>query len=128
MDQLLFDGTSEEFAWWSGLPIPYGLSVVADLGLWVAWHPASGSGDVKWGFLVQSEGNGDAVPGASSSEATIVDTATGTTVVMSIIELAGAQIVPGELMQVRLARKAADAADTLNGIDAVVVGVALLEL
>jgi hypothetical protein len=47
---------------------------------------------------------------------------------MSIIELAGAQIVPGELMQVRLARKAADAADTLNAIDAVVLGAALLEL
>jgi hypothetical protein len=130
MDRLLFDGAGsvDESRNWNGLQIPLGISMVTNVSLWLAWHAASGSGDVKWGVFVLSENEGERLNSSASNEANVVANAPDTDLVISTVEITDYTMLAGRNLQILLGRRATSAEDTLNSIDAILLGAALVEL
>lgn len=127
-DRLNFDGTTEETTYWNGLVVPYGFSPGSDLELGLHWHPASSSGNVMWGFSILSQLEGGAPGSGLGSEVTVVDTAPDTDFVFTVLLVTAVTLIPGQPFGIKLARKAADSLDTLNAIDARLLGADLREV
>ena len=109
--------------------VPQGLGEKDHVGLAVRWHPASGTGDVVWDGMLQSEAEGDAVPSNSSTVVQIIAETRSTfqpTLITSLIEFTDYVLIPGRLLQARLRRLGAATDDTLNSVDAHVLGAALV--
>jgi hypothetical protein len=130
MDRLLFDGAGsvDESRNWNGLQIPLGISMVTNVSLWLVWHAASGSGNVKWGVFIKSDNEGERPNRASSNEANVIAAAPDTDLVISTMEITDYTMLAGRNLQILLGRRATSAEDTLDSIDAIVLGAALVEL
>lgn len=122
-----FDGTSEEYAWLLAFQAPdwWDLSTITVKFHWTA---ASGSGDVIWGAAALALSNDDAIDTALGTAQTVTDTllATGdvhTTSATSALTVGGTP-AKGDIIFLRVYRKAADAGDTLAA-DAKLIGITI---
>lgn len=120
-----FDGATEEYAWFA-LPSPdyWDLSTVTVKFHWTA---ASGSGDVIWGAAALARSDDDALDTALGSAQTVTDTLLSandqhTTSATSAITVGGTP-AKGDYLYVRIYRDADAGGDTLNGVDARLIGV-----
>jgi len=113
---LMFDGAADEIAGAAAI-IPHGW-LTATAHLW--WTPQSGSGNVLWSAGYATAGDGEA-PGAGATlitEAAVAAPAAGTFKKTSGSAVA---VTAGEVLVVHVRRRADQAGDTLNGIDAALV-------
>ncbi|MBA7667152.1 hypothetical protein ES703_75237 [subsurface metagenome] len=116
-----FDKAAEEAAFWEWYLTPDYLSenIVVD----IYWIATPASGDVKFGFSVLGRQKGEAWDSALGTERTVVQTTGGDGVLNKArITTFSPGWSPGDVVLFKLARKAADAADTLDA-DARVVKV-----
>lgn len=120
-----FDGATEEYAWFC-LPSPdyWDLSTIT---LKFHWTTASGSGDVIWGAASLARSDDDALDTALGSAVTVTDTVLSTndlhtTSATSAITVGGTP-AKGDYLFVRVYRDADAGGDTLNGVDARLIGV-----
>lgn len=122
-----FDGTTEEYAWFA-LPSPdyWDLSTITVKFHWTA---ASGTGDVIWGAAAVALSNDDAIDTALGTAVTVTDTLitandVHTTSATSAITVGGTP-AKGDYLFVRIYRDADAGGDTLNGVDARLLGVTI---
>lgn len=122
-----FDGATEEYGWFN-IPAPDWW----DLGTVTAkfhWTAASGSGDVIWGIAGLARSNDDALDTALGTAVTVTDTlitaldehVTPTTSAVTI----GGTPAKGDNLYFRVYRDADAAGDTLNSVDARLLGVSI---
>lgn len=118
---LNFDAATEETAYWEGfLPDSYG---GGGLTVTIYWLGATATtGDVKWGSSIERLDTGtdqDADSFGTEQVGTTTTNATsGSPVSTAIAHTSGANmdsLVAGEMFRLRIARKAADGADTMAG-------------
>ena len=126
--QLAFDATSEEWCTWQfRMPADYASTPVAV----VQWKAASAtSGGVVWDVRIAAVTTGDAVDvdakgfGSSNASTGTAPATAGYLVDTSVTLTNADSVAAGDFVVVRLARVAADAADTATG-DAECTGMAL---
>ncbi|KKL45111.1 hypothetical protein LCGC14_2358950, partial [marine sediment metagenome] len=115
-DVLDFDPTSEEFCYWDSFLTPDYLSenIVVD----IFWISAAAAGDVVFGMSVLGRENGEAFDAALGVERTVT-TPTGGAGVLNISRIAtfSPNWSPKDNIVFKLARKAADGADTIDAND-----------
>lgn len=122
-----FDGATEQYAWFC-MPAPS----YWDLGTVTAefhWTFASGSGDVIWGIAGLARSNDDALDTALGSAVLVTDTCitaldehlTSDTSAMTI----GGTPAKDDFLFFRIYRDADAGGDTLNGVDARLIGVTI---
>jgi len=123
-----FDSATEESAY-AVIPMPVSSDESAGLTAQVGWTDTDGnSGDVVWGLSAAAVGDDDGLGASFGTEVTVTDTRTAQDDLMQSPETG--TITPsgswaaGDLMVVKLARKAASGSDTLGG-DARMVNVRL---
>lgn len=129
IDYMAFDGASAEYAKIT-IPMPKGWdegTIKADF----SWRRASGNiaADVKWGVRAGSASSGDPVP-TFGSPAYSVSPAPGSPDEVKISNKTSACSIggspsEGDLLFIEFFRAADDNADTLNGVDAHLIGVRL---
>lgn len=122
-----FDGTTEQYAWFC-MPAPS----YWDLGTVTAefhWTFASGSGDVIWGIAGLARSNDDAIDSALGTAVTVTDTCLTAldehlSADTSAITIGGTP-AKDDFLFIRVYRDADAGGDTLNGVDARLLGVTL---
>ena len=118
-----FDPTTEESAYWEWFLTPDYLSenIVVDI-YWIS----AGAGDVKFGFSVLGREKGETWDSALGVERTVVQTNAGAGLMNKArITTFAPGWSPGDVLLFKLARKAADAADTIDANDVRVLKVAV---
>lgn len=128
-----FDGTTEETMYFEfTLPRNYGGGGITAYLTWSA--TSATSGDCKWGISFERIGvSQDIDVDSFASEKTGTTTCSGTSgipVVTSVAFSDGSEIdsiAVGERVRIRVARKAADVADTINATDVEFLGLELKE-
>lgn len=123
-----FDGATEEYAWLLAFQAPdyWDLSTVT---VRFHWTCASGSGDVIWGAAGIALSNDDAIDTALGTAQTVTDTVitaldVHTTSNTSAITIGGTP-AKGDLLFLRVYRDADAGGDTLNGVDARLIGITI---
>ena len=123
-----FDGATEEYAWLLAFQTPdyWDLSTITVRFHWTA---ASGSGDVIWGAAAVALSNDDALDTALGTAQTVTDTllATGdvhVTADTSALTVGGTP-AKGDLLFLRVYRDADAGGDTLNSVDARLIGITI---
>jgi len=114
-DVLDFDPGTEESAFWEDFLTPDYLSenIVAD----IFWESA-GAGDAKFGFSVLGREKGETWDSALGTEQTVVATNAGAGKLnKSRVTTFAPGWAPGDVLLFKLARKAGDAADTIDAND-----------
>jgi len=116
--QLEFDKGAAEHAWWQ-FALPPNFDPTKDIKLSVFWIAETlTEGDVVWGVKVLGRAECEAWDAALGTEVEVVDTTHGTikSVVKTEITLTPAQhaLAANDAVILQLARKAADACDTLD--------------
>lgn len=122
-----FDGATEEYGWFN-IPAPDWW----DLGTVTAkfhWTAASGSGDVIWGIAALARSNDDALDTALGTAVTVTDTLIATldehvTPTTSAVTIGGTP-AKGDNLYFRVYRDADAGGDTLNSVDARLLGVSI---
>lgn len=121
-----FDGAAEEYAWLLAFQVPdyWDLSTIT---IRFHWTAASGSGDVIWGAAAVALSNDDALDTALGSAQTVTDTllAAGdvhVTADTSALTVGGTP-AKGDLLFLRVYRDADAGGDTLNSVDARLIGI-----
>ena len=125
---LAFDGTSDEYAW-IHLPQAPDYWDLSTMTAKFHWTPASGSGIVSWGLAALCRSDDDALDTALGSSVGITDTVlavgdyhtSASTPAMTV----GGTPTKGDGIYIRVFRFASDGGDTLNGIDAHLIGVTI---
>lgn len=123
-----FDPITEEYAWYP-IILPQSWDEV-DLKVQIIWEEdaAATAHDVVWGLSACATGDGDAKFSALGTEVTFTDTGAAGTLQITPVSAAitpGGSPAAGDMIYLKLARKAADGADTLD-VDAVVHSIRLL--
>lgn len=123
-----FDGATEEYAWLLAFQAPdyWDLSTIT---VRFHWTCASGSGDVIWGAAAVALSNDDALDTALGTAVTVTDTVltaldVHTTANTSAITVGGTP-AKGDLLFLRVYRDADAAGDTLNAVDARLIGITI---
>jgi len=116
--QLQFDADIEQAGWWD-FALPPNFDPLKDIKVSVFWKAESEIvGDVVWGVSVLGRQECEAWDAALGTEVEVVDTTHGTilSVVKTEITLTPAQhaLAANDAVILQLARKAADACDTLT--------------
>ena len=116
--QLEYDPDAEEAGWWH-FALPPNFDPTQDIKVSVFWIAESEiTGDVVWGVSVLGRKECEAWDAALGTEVKVTDTTHGTikSVVKTVITLTPAQhaLAVDDAVILQLARKAADAADTLT--------------
>lgn len=120
LSTLDFDGTTQEFAQFS-MAMPKGWNestITAQFG----WTADSGSGAAQWGIRAVAISDDDVLNASFGTGQVVTDTMTATgdlmiTAETSAVTIAGSP-AEGDFVVFEVYRVPADAADTLNGIDA----------
>jgi len=117
-DQLEYDPDTEEAGWWD-FALPKNFDATKDIEVSVYWiAETQTAGDVVWGVSVLGREECEAWDAALGTEVTVIDTTHGTvkSVVKTVITLTPAQhaLAANDAVILQLARKAADACDTLT--------------
>lgn len=123
VEYLAYDASTEEAAYWS-FKLPTGYT--GDITVKIVWNAASAtSGDVKWGASLAAytpdTDTGSWEAKAFAAETTVTDTQLGTTAARLMtcsIVITGASLdsaAVGDICILKIARKAADGADTMTG-------------
>lgn len=126
---LAFDGTSDEYAWihLPQMPDYWDLSTIT---VKFYWTFPSGSGNVQWGAAALCRSNDDALDTALGTSQVIVDTcltAEDIHVTSSTPDITvGGTPAKGDSFLFRVFRYSSDSADTLNGVDAYLLGVRII--
>ena len=119
-----FDSSTEEAACWVGI-MPEGASLGSGLKVRIHWLATSAtSSDVKWGASFEAMTT-DLDSDSFDTETTGTGTANGTSGIETVTEIACTtidSIAAGGMYRLKIARKAADGADTMTG-DAELIGV-----
>lgn len=118
-----YDPTTEESAYWEWFLTPDYLSenIVADI-YWIS----AGAGNVKFGFSVLGREKGETWDSALGTEKTVVQTNAGAGLMNKArITTFAPGWSPGDVLLFKLARKAADALDTIDANDVRVLKVAV---
>jgi len=115
---LAFDGTATEYAYLS-FPAPKGWNE-STLTAKFRGQAASGSGDVIMGIQTLCLGDGDTIDSAWNTAQEVTTTHPNATTLQVSAETGAIAVTgasEGDTIYVRLYRKAADAGDTLDGVD-----------
>lgn len=119
-----FDASTEETAFWVGV-MPEGASLGSGLKVRIHWLATSAtSGNVKWGAAIEAMTT-DLDSDSYDTETTGTGTANGTSGIETVTEITCTtidSIAAGGMFRLKIARKAADGADTMTG-DAEIVAV-----
>jgi hypothetical protein len=122
---LYFDGATQEYAvcYW----VPKKRWDAGTIKFIAHWTPVSGTGDVEWSMDAVAVSNDDALDAGYGTAQAVVDTvlAVGDLHVSSAssaITIAGSP-ADGDGIWLRVSRMAADSLDTLDSIDAILLGV-----
>lgn len=128
MKTLDFDGATAEYAQFQvRMPKSWDLGTVT---AYFVWRAAGGTGNVIWGLQGVAISDDDVVDAAFGTAQTVTDGVTATTDVMQSAETAAITIAGtpavGDLVVFQVYRDAAAGGDTLNAVDASLIGVVLV--